>query len=193
MDTREAGCLRKVDVRCSTRCHSSSLIRLQQSRARGPWTFVSHSIAVWSLAKKVAVHLLTNGTCRACLISNVDEAWRIEQPVWSETTVTTAVLRWRAVDMDASASCEEKSRRDRRFNYRRQADVPAAVDGAWHHCAPVPKSRVRRTRARVEQKPTRTCFFFFKKKKRTHKGTGRSLYPHASSSHMMVQGLRHTG
>ena len=38
-----------------------------------------------------------------------------------------------ACDTDASASCEEKQgRRDRRKNYRRQAGVPAAVDGAWH-------------------------------------------------------------
>ena len=36
-----------------------------------------------------------------------------------------------AHDTDASASCEEKQgRRDRRCNCRRQADVPAAVDGA---------------------------------------------------------------
>ena len=38
-----------------------------------------------------------------------------------------------AHDTDASASCEEKQgRRDRRGNCRRQADVPAAVDGAQH-------------------------------------------------------------
>ena len=38
-----------------------------------------------------------------------------------------------AYDTDATASCEEKqTRRDRRCNYWRQADVPAAVDEAWH-------------------------------------------------------------
>ena len=70
-----------------------------------------------------------------------------------------------ASDTDASASCEEnQTRRDRRFNDRRQADVPAAVDGhgtlrpyakCW--CAACTCSR--------EQKPTRTC----SKKRRTQR------------------------
>ena len=72
--------------------------------------------------KKVAVHLLTNGRCRDCLVWDVDGPCRIEKPIWSETTVTTAVLPWRAASnayvpparkraayhTDASASCEEK-------------------------------------------------------------------------------------
>ena len=38
-----------------------------------------------------------------------------------------------AHDTHASASCEEKrSRRDRRYDNKRQDDVPAVVDGAWH-------------------------------------------------------------
>ena len=72
-------------------------------------------------------------------------------------------------DTHASASCEEKQTgRDRRYNYKRQADVPAAADGAWH----VPIAGVRRARARWNKNP---------------RGTGRSLSTRASSSDMMVQ------
>ena len=76
------------------------------------------------------------------------EAWRNQQPIWSDTAVTTAVLPWRAAsdahasasreeraasDTDASASRDAKqSRRDSRVNYRWQDDVLAAVHGAWH-------------------------------------------------------------
>ena len=42
-----------------------------------------------------------------------------------------------AYDTRASATCEGKySRRDKRYNSRRQDDVPAAVDGAWHTASP---------------------------------------------------------
>ena len=46
-------------------------------------------------------------------------------------------------------------------------------------------------RARARWNRTRTCFFFLKKKKRTHRGTGRSLSTRAPSSVMMVQAPAH--
>ena len=51
-----------------------------------------HWQAVSSLAKKMAAHPLTIGRCGDCLVWDVDEACRIRQSIWQETTVTTAVL-----------------------------------------------------------------------------------------------------
>ena len=144
-------CFRKVDVRWATQCYYTAVIRLPQSRARVVDFRVSSHWPVSSLAKKVAVHPLTNGRCRDCLVWDVDEAWRSEQPVWSETAVTIAFLPRRAAyDTDASASCEEENKvdaADGKTTYRRQADVPAAVDGAWHIFL-VPNAGVRCARAR---------------------------------------------
>ena len=93
----------------------------------------------------MASHPQTNGKCRDCLVWDVDETWRIEQPIWSETTVTAAVLPWRGapnacVQPPAKNArlttqmrltpARQNSRRDGRKNYWRQTDVPAAVDGA---------------------------------------------------------------
>ena len=76
-----------------------------------------------------------------------------------------------AYDTDASASCEGKHcRRDRRYNYQWQDDVPA--EGlCMAHCAPVPTSGVRRPRTRWNRNPRGHV-----RRKRTHRGTGRSWF-----------------
>ena len=89
------------------------------------------------------------------------ETWRIRWPVSSETTVTTAVLPWRA----ASDACvqpparnarlttqmrQKQSRRDRRYDYRRQDDVPPE-HGTLRPCAKC--CGVRRARAPWDSNP----------------------------------------
>ena len=71
--------------------------------ASGTWTWGAlldatqvrvshHRQAVSSLVKKVAVHPLTNGRCRDCLVWDVDEACRIRWSVWQKTVWTKLAL-----------------------------------------------------------------------------------------------------
>ena len=149
--------------------YSSSLIRLLQSRVRGRGLPCHTPVVVSSLAKKMVVHPLTNGRCRECLVWDVDETWRIEQPVWSEITVATAVLPWRAasnayVHPNPSSSPQRGTRglrhrcvnllRGKTKSTRQTIHLLAASGRArgrrWSmaHCVHMPNSGVRRARAR---------------------------------------------
>ena len=148
-------CFRKVDVRWATRCFSSSLIRLLQSRVReGSVDFrVSlHWRAVSSLAMEVAVHPLTKGLCRDCLVWDVDETWRIEQPVQGTPHGKYCFLPWRG----ASNACVQPPARNARLTTQmrqppaRKNSVDTtdgittgdkrtcspAAHGAWHIATP---------------------------------------------------------
>ena len=120
-------------MRWSTRCYSSSLSRLVQPRVKDHGlpclTLLAGGVVI---GQESGCTPLTDGRCRDCLVWDVDEACR--------TTAVFALTRGfermcaasnekrAAYDTDASPSCEEKqTRRD-----RRQADVPVAVDGAFH-------------------------------------------------------------
>ena len=114
------------------------------------------------------------------------EAWRIEWPVWSETTVTTAVLLWRAAsDTHASASSEENKLDATDDNYRRQADMTAAVEehGTLRSYANLWSAA---SACSMGTRHSMTC-----SKKSKHRGTERSLSTRASPSHMMVQAPTH--
>ena len=105
----------------ATRCYSSSLIRLLQSRVRGRGLPCLTPLAGGVVTgQESGCTSLTNGRCRDCLVWNVDEAFRIERPFWSETTVTTAVLPWRAA---SNAYVQPPARNARLTTQMRQPPV----------------------------------------------------------------------
>ena len=125
------------------------------------------------------------------------EAWRIEQPVWSETTETTAFLALaRGFDRICAASSEAKqSRRDRRVNYRRQDDVPRGGRWSTAHCRPpVPNSALRASACSMGARHSMTC----SEKTHTHTEARDARCLHASEPKLSIfsshcQGDVHTG
>ena len=133
----------------STRCYSSSLIRLLQPRVRGRGlpclTPLAGGVVIGQEGGCTSPD--KNGRCRDCLVWDVDKACRIELPVLVEYSVNTR-LRTHMYSLqrgtrDLRHRCVSLLRKKTKST--RQTEK---LRTSMAHCVPMPNAGVRCARAR---------------------------------------------